>query len=261
MPQEPRFTTTPPPTSQITQSGEDSLDRLRKAQLEPSVKPSPIRANTGSREQEHSNRGAQPETGVQTEQLLAFGAAEEEAITTIQTTRYDEASEASFRRILQEERRDRPATSSMEIAEPYDRSNDGTISTEHTSTVTPSKRSTQNPQSYSHGTDETGTAEHTSEAPSNTDGTSLPDVDRADEVIGDPVSNLPAQANIILDHIYQPLTPLNIVEEAFRLADNTAATLTDEEYLNFERQPFEAKRHTMRVFFKELALANMGLAL
>lgn len=262
MPQEPRFTTTPPPTSQITQSSEDSLDRLRKAQLETSLKPSPIQANTGSRKQEHSNSGAQPETGIRTEQLLAFGAAEEEAITTVHTALYDEASEASFCRILQEERRDRPATSSMEIAEPYDHSNDGTMSTEHTSTVTPSKRSTQNPQSYSHGTDETGTAEHTSEAPSNTDGTSLPDGDRPDEVIRvDPISNLPAQADIILDHIFQPLTPPNIVEEAFRLADNTAATLTDEEYLNFERQPFEAKRHTMRVFFKELALANMGLAL
>ena len=248
--------------SQITQSSEDNLDRLRKAQLETSLEPSPIQANTGSRKQEHSNSGAQPETGIRTEQLLAFGAAEEEAITTVHTALYDEASEASFCRILQEERRDRPATSSMEIAEPYDHSNDGTMSTEHTSTVTPSKRSTQNPQSYSHGTDETGTAEHTSFAPSNTDGTSLPAVDRADEVIEDyPLSNLPAQADITLLHIFEPPTPPNIVEKAFRLANNTAATLTEEEYLNFERQPFEAQRHTMRVFFKELALADMGLAL
>jgi len=257
MPQEPRFTITPPPTNIISQSAEDDLDCLRNAQLESSLKSDPVRADTGSGDQEHMNRGAQHETGVRTEQLLALGAAEEEVITTIQIARYDEASEAGFRRILQEERRERPATSSMEIADPYDPSNDGTRSTDHTSTVTPSKRSTQNPQSYSHGTDESGTAEHTSEVPSHTDGTSLPE-DRTDDVIEeDPISNLPAQADIILDHISVPPTPLNIVEQAFQFADNSDVTLTDEEYFNFERQPFEAQRHTLNVFFKELA--NMGL--
>ena len=248
-----------PPTNRISRSAEDDL---RNAQLEPSLTPDPIRANTGSRNQEHGNRGAQHETGVGTEQLLAFGAAEEEAITTVQTARYDEASEAKFRQILQE-RRERPVTSSMEIADPYDRSNDGTRSTEHTSTVTPSMQSTQNPQSHDHGTDETGTAEHTSTVPSNTVGTSLIDVERPpDELIEeDEIGNLPVQDDLTLQHIYTPQTPLNIVEQAFRFADNSDVVLTDEEYLNFERQPFEAQRHTLNVFFRELALANMGLVL
>ena len=263
MPQEPRFTTTPPPTSQITQSSEDNLDRLRKAQLETSLKPSPIRANTGSRKQEHSNSGAQPETGIRTEQLLAFGAAEEEAVTTVQTARYDEASEAKFRQILQEERRDRPATSSMEIADIYNRSNDGTMSTEHTSTVTPSKPSTQNLKSYSHGTDETGTAEHTSFAPSNTDGTSLPDVveviEEDPEVIEEyPLSNLPAQADITLDYIFAPPTPPTILDQINRFADNSDVTVTEEEHSNFDRQPLEARRHTFKVFFKEFTSKGLS---
>ena len=63
----------------------------------------------------------EPETGVQTEQLTA---AEEEAITTLQTPRFDEAM---FRRFLQEARRERPATSSKEIADPYDHSDGGTM--------------------------------------------------------------------------------------------------------------------------------------
>ena len=83
----------------------------------------------------HRPEVREPETGVQTEQLPAFGAAKGEAITTLQTARYDEASEASFRRILQRERRERPATSSMEIADPYDHSDDRTISTDHSSTA------------------------------------------------------------------------------------------------------------------------------
>ncbi len=254
MPQEPRFTSSPPPTNSISQSAEDDLNCLRNAQLESSSNPDPIQANTSSRNQEHANRGAQYETGVRTEQLLASGVADEEAITTVQTARYDEASEARFRRILQEERRERPATSSMEIADPYD---DGTMSTGHTSTVTPSKRSTQNPQSYRHGTDETGTAEHTSTVSSNTDGTSVPDTDREDEVTEE--DNLPTQADITLDYIFEPPTPLSIVEQAFRFADNSDRTLTDEEYSSFERQPFEAQKHTLKVFFKELAY--MGLIL
>ena len=249
MPQEPCFTSSPPPTNSTSQSAEDDLDCLRNAQLEASSKPDPIQANTGSRNQEHANRGAQHETGVRTEQLLASGVADEEAITTVQTARYDEASEARFRRILQEERRERPATSSMEIADLYD---DGTMSTGHTSTVTPSKRSTQNPQSYGHG--------HTSTVLSNTDGTSQPDMGRMDEVIEeDQISNLPPQADITLDYIFEPPTPLSIVEQAFRFADNSDRTLTDEEYSSFERQPFEAQKHTLKVFFKELAY--MGLIL
>lgn len=261
MPQEPRFTITPPPTNNISQSAKDDLDCLRNAQLESSLKSDPIRADAGSGDQEYVNSGAQHETGVRTEQLLALGAAEEEVITTVQTARYDEASEAGFRRILQEERRERPATSSMEIADPYDPSNGGTRSTDHTSTVTPSKRSTQNPQSYSRGTDESGTAEHTSEVPSNTDGTSLPDVDRPEEEEEeeDTISDLPAQADITLDHISVPQTPLNIIEQAFQFADNSDVTLTDEEYFNFKRQPFEAQRHTLNVFFKELVNREFDL--
>ena len=261
MPQEPRFTTTSPPTNEISQSAEDDSNCLRNAQLEPSLNPDPIRANTDSRNQEHANRGAQHETGVRTEQLLASGAAEEEAIMTVQTARYDEAW---FHRLLQEGRSERPATSSMEIAHPYDHSNDGTMSTEHISTVTPSKRSTQNPQSYGNGTDETGTAEHTSKVPSNTDGTSMPDMDRPDETTGeDHISNLPAQADIILDHISVPPVPPNIIERALRYADQRDVPLPDEEFLRFERQPFEAQKHTMRVFFKEMAymeMANMEMA-
>ena len=257
MPQEPRFTTTPPPTNEISHLIEDDLDCLRNAQLEPPLTPDPIRANTGSRNQEYANRGAQHETGVRTEQLLAFAAAEKEAITTVQTARYDETWEARFRRILQEERCERPATSSMEVATQHDLSNDGTMSTEHTSTVTPSKGSTQNPQSYGHGTDETGTAEHTSTVTSHTDGTSLPDMDRVDEVAGeDYISNLPAQANITLDYISKPSVPPSIVEEVLWIADHSDVTLTDEEFVNFQRQPFEAQKHSMDVFFKEVV--NMG---
>ena len=229
------------PTNRISRSGEDIL---RNAQLEPSLTSDPLRANTGSRNQEHGNLEAQHETGVRTEQLLAFGVAEEEA------------EEARFRRFLQEERRERPTTSSMEIADPYGHSNDGTRSTGHASTVTPSMRSTQNPQSYGHGTEESGTAEHTSTVPSNTDGTSLPDVDRVEEGIEDQIATFPAQDDITLEHIYIPQTPLNIVEQAFRFAENSDVILTDEEYFNFERQPFEDQRHTLNVFFRELV--NMG---
>ena len=236
-----------PPTNRISRSAEDVL---RNAQLEPSLTPDPMRVNTGSRNQEHANRGAQHETGVRTEQLLAFEEAEEEAIAP-----YEE-SEAGFRRFLQE-RRERPTTSSMEIADPGGHSNDGTTSTEHASTVTPSMRSTQNPQSYGHGTEKSGTAEHTSTVPSNTDGTSVTDADRPDEVIGEPqIANFPVQDDIILEHIYIPPTPPNIVEQAFRFADNSDVVLTDEEYINFETQPFEAQRHTLHVFFRELV--NMG---
>ena len=157
-----------------------------------------VAANTRSPHQEHGDSGAQHETGVQTEQRLAFEVSEEEVIA-----RYDEASEASFRRFLQEEHRDRPTTSSMEIADPYGHSNDGIMSMEHTSTVTPSMRSTQNPQSYGHGTEESGIPEHYSTVPSNTDGTSVTDVD--DEVIGEAqIANFPAQDDITLEHIYIP---------------------------------------------------------
>ena len=234
-----------PPANRISQSPEDVL---RNAQLEPALAPDPMRVNTGSRNQEHANRGAQHETGVRTEQLLAFEVAEEEAIA-----RNDEASEARFRRFLQEERRERPTTSSMEIAYPCGHSNDGTTSTEHASTVTPSMRSTQNAQSYGHGTEMSGTAEHNSTVPSNTDDTSVTDADRPDEVMGEPqIANSPVQDDITLEHIYIPPTPPNIVEQAFRFADNSDVILTDEEYVNFERQPFEAQRHTLHVFFREL---------
>ncbi len=260
MPQEPRFTTTPPPTNKISQLTEDDLDCLRNAQLEPPLKPNPVQSNTGSRNQEHANRGAQRETGVRKEQLVAFGAAEEEAITTLQTARYDEGSEASFRRRLQQGRSERPATSSMEVSDPYDHGNDETMSTEHTPTVTRSKRSTQNPQSYGHCTDETGTAEHTSTVISITDRTSLPDIDRVDEVTGeDQISNLPPQANITLDHILERPTPPSIVETAIRKADQSVVPLTDEEYLNFKTQPIEAQKHTLKVYFKELAYSELIL--
>ena len=259
MPQEPRFTITPPPTNKTSQSAQDGWDCLRNAQLEPSLRPDPIQANNSSRNQEHANRGAQHETGVRTEQLLAIGAAEEEAITTVQTARYDEASEARFHWILQE-RRERPATSSMEIANLHDHSNDGTMSNDHISTVIPSKRSTQNPQSYGHGTDETETAERTSRGPSNTDRTSLPDTDRVDEVIReDDIGNLPAQADITLDHIFEPPTPPSIVEVALRIADSSDVTLTEEEHLSFKMQPFDAQRHTVQVFLKELAIGGLIL--
>ena len=232
------------------------MDCLRNAQLEPSLNPDPIRANVDSRNQEHANRGAQHETGTRKEQLPALGAAEEEAITTVQPARFDEASEARFRRVLQEERSERPATSSMEIADP---SNDGTMSTEHTPTVTPSKRSTQNRQYYDHGTNKTETDKHTSTAPSNTDRTSLSDTDREEEVTGeDHISSLPAQADITLNHIYEPPTPPSIVEVALRIADSSEGTLTEEEYLSFLGQPSEAQRHTFRVFFKELAIMEFN---
>ena len=252
MPQEPRFTITPPPTNKTSQSAEDGLDCLRNAQLEPSLKLDPIRANTNSRNQEHANRGAQHETGIRKEQLPAFGAVEEEAITTVQPARFDEASEARFRWVLQDERSERPATSSMEISDP---SNDGTMSTEHTSTVTFSKRSMQ-----SHGTNKTGTDEHTSTGPSNTDRTSLPDPDRVEEVPGeDHISNLPPQANITLHHIFEPPTPPNIVEVALQIADSSDVTLTEEEYLSFKRQPFEAQQHTVQVYLRELAIGGLIL--
>ena len=145
----------------------------------------------------------------------------------------------------------------MEIADPYGHSNDGTTSTEHASTVTLSMRSTQNPQSYGHGTEESGTPEHYSTVPSNTDGTSVTDVETPDAVIGEAqIANFPAQDDITLEHIYIPPTPLSIVEQAFRFADNSDVVLTDEEYFNFVGQPFEGQRHTLQVFFRELV--NMG---
>ena len=241
-----------PPTNRTSRSSEDIP---HNAQLEPSSTTDPIRVNTGSRNQEHANRGAHHETGVRTEQLLALEVAEEEAIT-----RYDEASEARFHRFLQEERRERPTTSSMAIADPYGHSNDGTTSTEHASTVTPSMRSTQNPQSYGHGTEESGTVEHNSTVPSNTDGTSVTNVDRLDEMMEEAqIANVPAQDVIILEHINIPPTPLSIFEQAFQFADNSDVVLTDEEYFNFMGQPFDGQRHTLQVFFRELAIMGFEI--
>ena len=70
---------------------------------------------------------------------------------------------------------------------------------------------------------------------------------------------VPDVHDIALEHIYIPPTPLNIVEQAFLFADNSDIILTDEEFFNFERQPLEAQRHTLNVFFKELT--NMELVL
>ena len=257
MPQVSRFTPTPSPTNRISNLTEDDLDYLPNAQLEPSSNPDPIRPNIGSRNQEHTSRGAERETGLQIEQLVAFGMAEDGAITTVQTARYDEDSDASFRRRVKRGRSEEPATSSMEVSDQYYHSSDGRMSTEHTLTVTLSNRSTQNPQSHGHCTDETRTAEHTSTVTDTTDGTSLPDIDEGDEVIGedqiDHIDHLPPQANIILHHFREYPVPPNIVQRAYSFADQSDVTVTEEEFLSFERQSLEAKKHTLKVFFKELA--------
>ena len=65
--------------------------------------------------------------------------------------------------------------------------------------------------------------------------------------------------DITQEHIDVPPTSLKIVEEAFRFADKNDIILTNKENLNLERQPLEAQRQTLNVFFKELA--NMGLVL
>ena len=260
MPHEPCFTTDQPPTNQISQLTVDESERLRNAQLEPFLDTSPIQTNTGSRNQEHGNRGVQRKTGGHTEHLVALGGAEEEVITTVQTALYDEDSEASFRRQLEQERSERPATSSMGILEPYDDGNDETMSIEHTPTMIPSQRSTRNAQSYDRCTDETMTVGHTSIVISTTDGTSLPDPNPVDEVAEeDHISNLPSQADITLNHIFEPPTPLGIVEQASWLADQSPSALTEEEFLNFKTQPIEAQKHTLKVYFKELA--SLGLIL
>ena len=260
MPQVSRFTPTPPPTNGFSQLTADDLNCLRNAQLETSSKPDRIRANIGSRNQEHANDGQECESGLQTEQLVAFGMAEEGAIKTLKTARYDEDSEASFRRRVKQGRSEEPATSSMEVSDPYYQGIDERMSTEHTSIVTPSNRSTQKPHSHGRCTDETRTAEHTSAVTVTTDGTSLPDIGEGDEVIGgDQVDNLPPQADITLHHILEPPTPPHIVQQAFWFADQSDVPVTEEELLCFERQPLEAQKHTLKVFFKELA--NMELIL
>ena len=260
MPQVSRFTPTPSPTNRISNLTEDDLDYLPNAQLEPSSNPDPIRPNIGSRNQEHTSRGAERETGLQIEQLVAFGMAEDGAITTVQTARYDEDSDASFRRRVKRGRSEEPATSSMEVSDQYYHSSDGRMSTEHTLTVTLSNRSTQNPQSHGHCTDETRTAEHTSTVTDTTDGTSLPDIDEGDEGIEEgQIDHLPPQADITLHHILEHPVPPNIVQRAFSFADQSDVTVTEQELLNFELQPLEAQKHAIKVFFKEFA--NLELIL
>ena len=186
--------------------------------------------------------------------------AEEGAITPVQTTRYDEDSDASFRRRVKLGRSEEPATSSMEVSDPYYHGIDERMNAEHTSAITSNNRSTHKPQSHSRCTDETRTAEHTSTVTTTTDGTSLPDIDEGDEVIvEDQIDHLPPQADITLHHIHEPPTPPGIVQEAFWYAERSNVHVTEEELLAFERQPLEAKKHTFKVFFKELS--NMGLIL
>ena len=82
--------------------------------------------------------------------------------------------------------------------------------------------STHKPQSHSRCTDETRTAEHTSTVTATSDGTSLPDLDEGDEVIGeDQIDYLPPQADITLHHILEPPTPPHIVQQAFWFADQS----------------------------------------
>ena len=246
MPQESRFTLTPPHTHRFSQRTADDLNCLRNAQLEPSSKPDRVQANIGSRNQEYANDEQECDSGLQTEQLVAFRVAGEGAITTVQKARYDEGSDASFRRRVTLRRSEEPPTSSMEMH------------IEHTSTITPSNRSTQKPHSHSR-TDETRSAEHTSTVTGTTDETSLPDIVETDEVIGeDQNDHLPPQANI-LDHIFEPQTPPHIVQQAFQFADQSDVSVTEEELQTFERQTLEDQKHTLKVFFKELV--NMELIL
>ena len=258
MPQESRSTPTLSPTNRIFQLTEDDLDYLRTAQLEPSTNSDSIRPNIDSRSQELANPGAEGETSVQTGQLVALGMAEEGAVTTAQQAQYDEGLDASFRLLVEQGRSGEPATSSMDVSAPSHGINER-ISIEDSSTVTPSNRSRQGPQSHDRCTDETRTAEHTSTATDVTDGTSVSSIDGGEEVIGgDHMNNLPPPAEIILLHIHEPPVPPDIVQQAFLFADHTDVPVSDEELLSFERQPLEAQRHTLKVFFKEFV--NMGFS-
>ena len=260
MPQESRSTSTLSLTNRSSQLTEDDMDYLRTAQLEPSSNSDPIQPNIGSRNQELANRGAEGETSLQTGQLVALGMAEEGAVTTVQQAQYDEGLDASFRLLVEQGRSGEPATSSMDVSAPYSHGIDERISNEDSSTVTPSNRSRQGPQSHGRCTDETRTAEHTSTVTDITDGTSPSDIDEGDEGMGgDQMDNHLPSAEIILLHIHQPPTPRPIVQQAFIFADHSDVPVSEEELLNFERQPLEAQRHTLKVFFKEFA--NMELIL
>lgn len=260
MPQRSRSTSTPSPTNGISQLTEDDLNSLRTAQLESYSNSDPTQPNIGLRDQERANRGAEGESWLQTGQLVALGMAEEGAITTGQRAQYDEGSDASFRRLVEQGRSGEPATSSMDVSAPYSRGIDERISNEDSSTVTPSNRSRQGPQSHDRYTNETRTAEHTSTVTDITDGSSLSDIDDGDEVMeGDQMDNLPPSADTILLHILEPPTPPHIVEQAFLFADHSDVPVSEEELLSFERQPLEAQKHTLKVFFKEFA--NMELML
>ena len=246
MPQEPRSTSTLSLTNRSSQLTEDDMDYLRTAQLEPSSNSDLIQPNIGSRNQERTNRGAEGETSLQTGDLVALGMAEEGAVTTAQQAQYDESSDASFRRLVEQGRSGEPATSSMDVSARYSYDVDERIGNEDSSTVTPSNRSRQGPQSHGRGTDETGTAEHTSTV------TSQSDIEEDDEVVVvDQMDDLPS-AEIILLHIHEPPVPRPIVQQAFSFADRSNAPVSEEELLSFERQPLEAQRHTVQVFFNEI---------
>lgn len=259
MPQESCLTATRPPTNRISQLTGNDLIHLLNAQLESISNPDAIRPNIGSRNQEHANDGQECKTGLQPEQVVAFEMAEEGAITTVQTGGYDEDSEASFRRLVKRGRSGELATSSMEVSAGYDHGIDERMSTGHTSTVTPSIRSMQRSRSHGRGTDETRTAEHTSTVTDITDGTSLPDIDEEDDETEDGTDHLPPQVDITLLHMLEPPTPLGIVQLACSMADQTDVTVTEEEHRSFQRQPLEVQRHSVRVFFKELADSQFSL--
>ena len=257
MPQESRLTPTRPPTNRISQLTRDDLIHLRNAHLEPSSNPYTSRPYIGSRNKEHMNRGAERETGLQTEQVLAFGMAEEGAVTTVKKARYDEGSDASFRRLVKGGRSGEPATSSMEVSGPYYHGIDDRMSTGHTSTVTPSN---QKPHSHGRCTDESRTAEHTSTVTDTTDGTSQTDIEgEDDEIVEDGIDQLPPQVDNTLLHILELPTPPNIIQLAYSMADRTDVTVTEEEHRSFQRQPLEAQRHAVRVFFKELVYSGFSL--
>ena len=158
----------------------------------------------------------------QAEDSTAFSPAEEEAIRVAGTASYDAGLGVSWHQFLRDTNGETPPTSSMIVPEFHDRNSDEMRSAEDAPTITPSTR----PTSPGEGEEVPDEAEY---------------------------EMLPPQENIAHLHMFDPITPPSIVEQACRHADQSAVLLTEEEFQRFKLQPVEAQKHAIEVYFRDLA--------